>query len=364
MEVTPMSLTVLLLVLRWLVAAVGGLAVLVTLLPLIPSNQWWIRLWDFPRIQIAVLLTAVLVMAPFLFSPRRRTWVLLALTAGALAWQLYGIWPYTPLHSIQAKAAPDCDDDSRVRLLVANVLIENRDAETLFSLVDEVRPDLLLLVETDAWWDRELAPLKDAYPELIAHPMENSYGIHLLSRFELIEPQVRFLVEDDVPSIKTRLLLPSGARITFYGVHPKPPPLQDTAERDAELLIVGEEVRKEAAPAIVAGDLNDVAWSQTNSLFQEISSVLDPRIGRGFYSTFNAEWPLLRWPLDHVFFEESFRLLEVSVMRYIGSDHFPFFVSLCHDPAAAGLQAEPEPEPSDLEDAEEAIEEGREEAQE
>jgi hypothetical protein len=92
--------------------------------------------------------------------------------------------------------------------------------------------------------------------------------------------------------------------------------------------------------------------------------VLDPRIGRGPYSTFNAEWPLLRWPLDHVFFEDSFRLLEVSVMHYIGSDHFPFFVSLCHDPAAAGLQAEPEPEPSDLEDAEEAIEEGREEAQE
>jgi hypothetical protein len=51
-------------------------------------------------------------------------------------------------------------------------------------------------------------------------------------------------------------------------------------------------------------------------------------------------------------------------MHDIGPDHFPFLVSLCHDPAAAGLQAEPESEPSDLEDAEEAVEEGREEAQE
>ena len=44
----------------------------------------------------------------------------------------------------------------------------------------------------------------------IAHPREDDYGIHLFSRFPLIGPEVRFLVEDYVPSIKTGLRLPSG----------------------------------------------------------------------------------------------------------------------------------------------------------
>jgi endonuclease/exonuclease/phosphatase (EEP) superfamily protein YafD len=241
---------------------------------------------------------------------------------------------------------------------------QGAEAQPLLSLIDEVDPDLVLLVETDAWWDRQLEPLAAAYPYRVAQPQEDSYGMHLISRFEMVDPEVRFLVKDDVPSIKSRLVLPSGAQIKFYGVHPEPPPQQDTEERDAELLIVGKEVREEGTPSIVAGDMNDVAWSQSNSLFQEISGLLDPRIGRGPHSTFNAKWPLLRWPLDHVFFEESFTLLDIAVMRDIGSDHFPFFVALCHDATAADIQEKPQPEPSDLDAAEEAIEEGRDEAQE
>jgi endonuclease/exonuclease/phosphatase (EEP) superfamily protein YafD len=188
--------------------------------------------------------------------------------------------------------------------------------------------------------------------------------MHLFSRFPLVDPQVRFLLDDYVPSIKTGLRLPSGARIDLYGVHPKPPPRQDTARRDAELLIVAREVRAEGAPAIVAGDLNDVAWSRTTRLFQDVSGFLDPRIGRSPYATFNADWPLLRWPLDHVFFEDSFGLLDIAVMEDIGSDHFPLFVGLCHDPAAADAQAEPNLAPSSIDDVREQIREGREEARE
>lgn len=346
-------------ILRWILIGLGGLAVIATVLPFIPSNESTIRIWDFPRIQLAILLAIVLIAAPFVLPlSSRGTWAFGAVLAGALAWQAYAIWPYTPLAETEAKAIARCEPDSRITLLVANVLMENRDAGPLLTLVERVGPDLVLLAETDSWWDRQLVSLKQDYPHAINHPQENSYGLHLFSRFELIGPKVRFLVEDSVASIKTGLRLPSGARIDLYGLHPKPPPLQDTEGRDAELLLVAEEVRKEVAPSIVAGDLNDVAWSQSNSLFQEVSGLLDPRIGRGPYATFNADWPLLKWPLDHVFFEESFRLLEIAVMGDIGSDHFPFFVALCHAPAAADVQDRPQPEPSDLEAAEEMIEGG------
>jgi endonuclease/exonuclease/phosphatase (EEP) superfamily protein YafD len=350
-------------ILRWALIGLGAIAVGATALPFVPSDDSAIRVWDFPRMQVAVLLVAVLVAIPLLLPLRRRaTIAFAAIVASAALWQAVAIWPYTPLSQVEAQVMGSCETDSRATLLVANVLIDNRDAAPLLALVERLSPDLVLLVETDHWWDGQLAPLKQAYPDAITHPQEDSYGIHLFSRIELIDPEIRFLVEDSVPSIKTGLRLPSGARVDLYGLHPKPPPLQDTEERDAELLMVAEEVREGATASIVAGDLNDVAWSRTNALFQDVSGLLDPRIGRGPFATFNANWPFLKWPLDHVFFEESFRLLEIAVMEDVGSDHYPFFIALCHDPAAAGLQDKPEPEPSDLEAAEETIEEGREEA--
>jgi endonuclease/exonuclease/phosphatase (EEP) superfamily protein YafD len=348
---------------RWLLVALGVTAIAVTVLALVPSNERWVRIWDFPRVQIAACLAVVLLLLPFVAFPRRRLKLVFAvLLATALAWQVSNIWPYTPLAAPQAEAAADCPVDSRIDLLVANVLIDNRETASLFALVEDIDPDLILLLETDAWWDDQLRPLGDAYPHAILHPLENSYGIHLFSRFALIDPLVRYLIEESVPSIKTGVLLPSGERINLYGLHPKPPPLADTEERDAELLIVGKEVSDEIIPSIVAGDLNDVAWSQTNNLFQEVSGLLDPRIGRGLYPTFVAMLPLLRWPLDHVFFEESFTLLDLAVLEDIGSDHFPLFVALCHDPSAAARQQKPEAEPADREAADEVIEEGHEAA--
>ena len=75
-----------------------------------------------------------------------------------------------------------------------------------------------------------------------------------------------------------------------------------------------------------------------------------PRIGRGFYPTFNANYPLLRWPLDHLFVSPHFQVSEVHRLPEIGSDHFPMEFKLClvNDPSdrkvapAAGAATEAE----------------------
>lgn len=349
-------------VLRVILVVVGTLGMLATLLPLAASDKWWIRIWDFPRAQVALLLLMAAIGTLLGLNLRRPfPATFLAVLGIAFGYQTWRIVPYTPLHAAEAVQSGTCAEPSRLNLLSANVLISNRRAEPLLSLVRRVQPDLILLLETDAWWDRHLHPLEADYPYVVCQPQADSYGMHLFSKLPLVGPQIRFLLEDYVPSIETGVELRSGAVIDFYGLHPKPPPLQDTERRNAELLIVARKVRRQAGPVVVAGDLNGVAWSQTNRRFQEISGLLDPRIGRGLYPTFNAQWPLLRWPLDHAFFEDSFTLVDMQMMVDIGSDHFPFHIVLCHRPRTAPQQAEPAPDRQDIRKAREAIREGREE---
>src|SRR5690606_21531100 len=101
-----------------------------------------------------------------------------------------------------------------------------------------------------------------------------------------------------------------------------------STDRDAEILLVGKMAKKHNGPCMVIGDLNDVAWSYTTNLFLKTSGLLDPRHGRGLYSTFHAKYPLLRWPLDHFFVSNDFHLKNIKVEKSIDSDHFPISIQL------------------------------------
>ena len=159
------------------------------------------------------------------------------------------------------------------------------------------------------------------------------------SKLELIEPELRFLLKPDIPSFRTGLRLRSGERVTFYGLHPEPP-APDEADtslpRDAELVMVAREVAEADLTAIVAGDLNDVAWSHTSRLFRRISRMLDPRIGRGMFNSFHASYWFLRWPLDHVFVSDDFVLHAIRRLPAFGSDHFPILITLAYAPQGGG----------------------------
>ncbi|MCT7374002.1 endonuclease/exonuclease/phosphatase family protein [Chelativorans salis] len=342
--------------------ASGCLLIVMTLLSFVKSAKWWIRGADFPRLQIAVASALVLCVYLFLYE-ERGTWdaIFLITLAGALGYQSFRIFPYTIVAPREvAKASGDADTANSIRLLIANVLMENRAARRFLALVQETRPDIILAVETDAWWDEQLRDLSGDYPHSIKQPQENHYGMHLFSKLELASPEVRFLVEGDVPSVRASVRLRSGQWIEFFGVHPRPPePRTDTEERDAEILIVGRQVKAQNRPAIVAGDLNDVAWSHTTRLFQRTSGLLDPRRGRGMFSTFHARYPLFRWPLDHIFHDASYTLVHLQRLRGFGSDHFPVLAELHYTPSAAEGQEAPESDQDDRAEAQEKIAEGK-----
>lgn len=342
---------------KFVLLALGCGAIALTALSCMRSAQWWIRAVDFPRLQIAVALAAVAAAYAFLFDPTSPLDGVFGLALlGSLGYQCARILPYTPLTPRQVADASSGGRSRTVRILVCNVLMDNRRAADFLALVRAHDPDLILVMETDAWWDERLRTLDADYPNTVRRPQENEYGMHFFSRLRLGAAEVRTLVEDDVPSVRAEVHLRSGDVFVFNGIHPRPPrPSQDTEERDAELLIVGREVKADGRPGIIAGDLNDVAWSHTTRLFQRISGMLDPRRGRGMFSTFHAGYPMLRWPLDHVFHDPSFTLVHLRRLRHIGSDHFPVLVELKFEPRARAMQAAPRADGEDRTEARQRV---------
>jgi endonuclease/exonuclease/phosphatase (EEP) superfamily protein YafD len=264
-----------------------------------------------------------------------------------LCYHAWWILPYTPLwprEVLGARTAQTC-----LTLLTANVLTPNRQSDAFLALVRQHKPDLVVTLESDGWWQSRLAVLHTDYPYSVSVPLRNLYGMHLYSRKPLVNARVASLVEAGVPSIHTGVRVSDTLSVTLHVLHPAPPsPTENEAstERDAELIVVAQSLSPSAGPVIVTGDLNDVAWSSTTRLFRKISGLLDPRVGRGMYNTFHAEHALLRWPLDHLFHSDHFTVSRLRRLPAFGSDHFPLLVELCYEPqerdAQDGLEADSE----------------------
>jgi endonuclease/exonuclease/phosphatase (EEP) superfamily protein YafD len=251
-----------------------------------------------------------------------------------ILWQMSRIYPYTPLARKEVHTAHNYQDKMTLTILVSNVLMPNRAYGKLIALVEKEQPDLLLTLETDSAWENALSVLEAHFPYTIKIPADNLYGMHFYSRIALKQKEVRHLIESSIPSIYATAALPDGQTLHLYGLHPAPPsPTENptSTDRDGELLLVGREAKKTHEPVIVFGDLNDVAWSRSTILFRKISGLLDPRIGRGVFNTFNVKYPLFRWPLDHLFHSSHFTLISIKRLESIGSDHFPIYIKLAYN---------------------------------
>ncbi len=119
-----------------------GLVVLVvgSSLSLSTSAHWFIRSWDFPRVQIIViawLFTSGMWLCWEVARSRNDLflWVAMIITVGLTGWHGFRIFPYTPIapkqavgtrnarSSVQQSAASD------IRIVISNVEMENDEYE-------------------------------------------------------------------------------------------------------------------------------------------------------------------------------------------------------------------------------------------
>ncbi len=328
-----------------------------TLLPLWRNPHWLVRGWDFPRLQLAVIALVLFILDCIYFDfTQHVSWLVAIITAVCFIWQMGWVLPYLPLWPVEVLTTKNGNNDAQLSIITANVLMTNKEAHLLIDHVRQNKPDILLTLETDEWWEEQLDVLETEMPHSIKCALNNLYGMHMYSRLPIKDPEISYLVEKDVPSIHALLTLRTGDQVRVHFLHPAPPSPtenEESTERDAELIVVAKSIAKSKQAIVVAGDLNDVAWSATTRLFRKISGLLDPRIGRGIYSTFHAKYPFFRWPVDHLFHSKHFTLAKIKRLPSISSDHFAMLAVLSFDDTAKHQQEGIEADAADVEMANE-----------
>jgi endonuclease/exonuclease/phosphatase (EEP) superfamily protein YafD len=312
---------------------VGALVILASLLSLVHDLPYWfLQILDFPRLQYLIL--AIVCLLLFALANKKWNVASVLFTLGLLSSIIIHSTRILP-YLVGKKTVPDASqsiplEKNTFSILITNVLITNRNAAGLLQLVKEKKPDMLLAMEVDQWWVNQLLPLKKTYPFIVEYPHKNAYGMALYSKLPLKNRKIQFLKHEHVPSFHATVVLSSNQCFRFHGVHPVAPvPSEEypdnVGEKEVALKKVSRMVLAEKLPSLVAGDFNDVSWSNTSKLFEKEGKLNNVRIGRGLYNSYDARSIIKRWPLDHFFVTKEFALVELERQPDINSDHFPLY---------------------------------------
>jgi endonuclease/exonuclease/phosphatase (EEP) superfamily protein YafD len=197
--------------------------VLITLLPLVKSDKWFFRVFDYPRLQkffISALLLSFMVYCCNYDDTINL--VFIVITGLNLLYLTVIILPYTIFGKKQVLRIDKDIPENSISLLISNVYQDNTNYKGCRQEIKKADPDMVLLLEADQKWEKNIL-LDEGYPYSVKVPLNNTYGMLLYSKLELRGPQVKYLVEDDVPSIHTKVVLKNGQEVQLYAVHPTPP---------------------------------------------------------------------------------------------------------------------------------------------
>lgn len=342
----------------------SGLLLLVSFLPKFKNPHWLFRIWDFGKIQLTVIMITTFIAAFLLQNGSSFFYFVQILLLGTIIYHLIVLAKYTSLYprKIHKKSA---ETSKTIKIISANIYLFNENYNDFISLIKKNDPDIFLTMESDEKWGKALEVLEKDYPFQIKVPQNNTYGMHFYSKLKIESSEVHYFVADDIPSIEAHLQSDNDYRFVFFGIHPPPPsPTEEetSKERDGDLLSVAKAVKKEEKPVLVIGDFNNVAWSFSSILFKKESELIDPRIGRGFVSSYHAKYKLLRFPIDLMFHSKEIFIEKLATLEPFGSDHLPIICEFYID--KDDHEQEKEVETSDSEEKQEAdeiIKEGKEE---
>lgn len=154
------------------------------------------------------------------------------------------------------------------------------------------------------------------------------YGNVILSRLPVLSHQnhdITVAHREPRGSLRAEIEAAPGRSFHLINVHLGTSYFERRQQARKLLTRSGLEDPKIVGKRIIVGDFNEWVSGMTTRLFNQRFKSLDPKEHLGTVRTFPGILPLLH--LDHVYFDESFNLLEASLQRnrkaLLASDHLP-----------------------------------------
>ncbi len=308
-------------------AAVG--AVVLGPLTLLPFIGWRYPFELLSHFQAQYFLAA-LACAALLALLRRWRWF--AVSLGSLLLAGSTVLPYQgPGRAAHADAVTP--PQRTVRLLLANVQLDNRSHGRVLDLVEEADADVLVFQEVNERWRSALAPITVKYPYIAGKPREDAFGTIVYSRLPIEDVDVLELGEAGRSTVCLRVVV-DGAPLTIVCTHPKPPLLPGPFTlRNDQLQQVADLVSRLPRPLVLAGDLNTTMWSPWFRRLSERTALTSVRHGFGVLGSWPAALPgFMRIPIDHVLISDDVSVTGCRHGAATGSDHLPLIVDLVLPP--------------------------------
>ena len=215
------------------------------------------------------------------------------------------------------------------------------DLKSIAEVIRESKADLVAIQELDSVTERSQRnfQLKSLADELdmnfhffSAIPFQGgAYGVGILSRFPISEPQKIALPEATDKNAEDRILgilkikLPSEKNIYFGTTHWD---VSHQENRELQAKATNEAVRQLDGPIIIGGDFNAKTDSKPMNLLRQVFT----DASKEFAPTIPTENPNRR--IDHILYHPGnlFKLQDEEVMMtplsQVASDHLPFWVDL------------------------------------
>lgn len=272
------------------------------------------------RAQVTSLL---LICACFLLLLRQKMagWTLLLISG----------WQLLMLASVFLPSQQPHAGDQRLKIMSMNVWGDNNQFQQVIDQVENVAPDVLLIIEYNDRWHQRLEPLHSMYPYRLLQPRWHGYGIALFSKRPLENPQVWQLTSDqtDVPAL-TATVKVGDHSLRLAGLHTmSPTSLMRMRLRNDQMNEIADLLADSNEPTILMGDFNCTPWSP---FFKDVigkCGYRDSRRGQGHLASWNLETPALFWiPIDHALVSNEIHVHQRSVGKACGSDHRPLIMEV------------------------------------
>jgi endonuclease/exonuclease/phosphatase (EEP) superfamily protein YafD len=266
----------------------------------------------------ALLFYGAIVLGILIWKKIRWYWLLLFLPQ--LIYYATLVLPYV----FTAKAP--LKEGEGMKVYVANILKVNRNFDKVVDQIKQEDPDLIFLQEVDqAWVNAMYEGLHETYPMRWKIPMDNNFGIMLLSKKPLKSHKTGYSSELKMPFYEFELEY-EGKLVHFVGMHTYPPSSTAMFQlRNRQL----RELESLARPnSIFMGDFNVSTYSPYFRRLLRGGKMQDPRRYSGFKHSWPTSFPLLQTNLDHILVGQGVQFGKLKRLGHVGSDHFPLILNI------------------------------------